>query len=358
MKVIVIGAGVIGASIAYALSRKGVSVTVLEQALPASAATSKSFGWINASSAETPEYYRLRIAAIEEHKRLAATLGLDDAVRWHGGLWWEEEGEGLEKQASALAALGYEIDLLDRAGFAALEPHVADPPERCIHTLMEGAADPIGLTRALLSAAAKNGASVLAGCQVTGLLRDGDTFATVQTSAGQFHADRIVLAGGVGTQSMLEAAGLHLPMDNKPGLILHTEPVAPVVDHLILSPEIHFWQKPDGAIIAGDDYGGGDMGEDLPDGPADLAARVLEKVQKRLPKVGPLNTAHIMLGVRPMPVDGFPAIGTPSGGDGLYIASMHSGITLGPLIGRLAADSIVDGIESPLLEPYRAARFN
>lgn len=358
MKIVVIGAGIIGASIAFALSRKGAKVTVLEQSLPASAATSKSFGWINASSTANPDYYRLRIEAIAEHKRLSDELGLDGAVRWHGGLWWEEEGEGLENQAEALAAHGYEIDVLDSAGFSALEPRVANPPEKCIRTLMEGAADPAGLTHALLAEAVKHGASILAGCRVTALEREGEHFTAVRTTSGRFHGDRVVLAGGVGTGDLLAEAGLRLPMDNKPGLILHTEPVSPVVDHLILSPEIHFWQKPDGAIIAGDDYGGGDLGADLPDGPMTLVASVLEKLQARLPDIGPLAIANIMLGTRPMPVDGFPAIGPPADGPGLYVASMHSGITLAPLVGRLAAEEIVDGMQSPWLVQYRAHRFN
>ena len=52
------------------------------------------------------------------------------------------------------------------------------------------------------------------------------------------------------------------------------------------------------------------------------------------------------------------AVGAPAEGPGLYIATMHSGITLGPVIGRLAAEEILDGQNAALLDPYRPGRFN
>jgi len=61
--------------------------------------------------------------------------------------------------------------------------------------------------------------------------------------------------------------------------------------------------------------------------------------------------------VRPMPEDGFPAVGFVPGPEGLYVAVMHSGVTLAPAIGRFAAEEILDGARIDLLAPYRPSRF-
>ena len=76
MKVIVVGAGIVGASIAYHLAAAGAAVTVLDAGAVGAGASAKSFGWINASFAETPAYYRLRRAAIDRFRVLSQQLSL------------------------------------------------------------------------------------------------------------------------------------------------------------------------------------------------------------------------------------------------------------------------------------------
>ena len=63
------------------------------------------------------------------------------------------------------------------------------------------------------------------------------------------------------------------------------------------------------------------------------------------------------VGYRPTPTDGYPIVGRVNGHSGLYLAVMHSGMTLAPAIGLLATQEIVDGADAPLLAPYRLARF-
>ena len=65
--ILVIGAGIIGASIAYHLARRGARVTVIDRARPAGGATGQSFAWINASYRNPKPYYRLRIHGMQEY---------------------------------------------------------------------------------------------------------------------------------------------------------------------------------------------------------------------------------------------------------------------------------------------------
>jgi glycine/D-amino acid oxidase-like deaminating enzyme len=72
---------------------------------------------------------------------------------------------------------------------------------------------------------------------------------------------------------------------------------------------------------------------------------------------GELRADKVMIGKRLVPLDGLPVIGEPSVLGGLYIAMMHSGITLAPLVGRLVADEIISHSETDLLAPYRPDRL-
>ena len=358
-RVVIIGAGVIGASIAYHLTLNGHSVTVIEQFLPGSGATSKSFSWINANVPETAEYFRLRKVAIDEYRNLPAPIAEAIGLRWGGSLWWDDDEASLAAQVREHEKLGYNIEVIDTKRFSELEPHVADPPSACIHATEEAALEPLLLTQTLLDQAALRGAEILIGCTVTGLVREDERFTGVDTSIGRKSADTVILAAGVWTESLLDAAGLRLPMDNRHGLIVHTNPVAPVLNHLVLPPEINFRQEKDGRIIVAEIFSGGSLhGNKLSADPLQLAGLIIEKLQKRLPGVDGLTAARAMVGYRPVPADGFPAIGVPRDGDGLYIAAMHSGITLGPAVGRLVAEEISGTDRSDLLAPYRPDRFN
>ncbi len=64
-----------------------------------------------------------------------------------------------------------------------------------------------------------------------------------------------------------------------------------------------------------------------------------------------------MIAWRPVPVDGFPSVGRVDDLAGYYEAVTHSGITLGPIIGRLLTQEIIDGTVDTLIAPYRPSRF-
>ena len=361
MKVIVIGAGIVGAAVADQLALNGADVTVLEQSAPGSGASGKSFGWINASFAETDAYFALRRSAIDAFRQLGEELSLAHTLDWSGCLWWEDQGDAFELQVRELERRGYEAEVIDGAQFARLEPAVANPPDRAIHCPIEGAADGDQVAVALLERAARNRADLICGRAVTGLRRRAGRVVGVETGLGALTADLVICATGAWTESFLKGSGLHLPMDNKPGLILHTAPVARQVRHIIMSPDIHFRQTPDGSIVMGEIFSGGfgeaAQGDALSHASA-LADDLLSRLARRLPAAATaIQRNSIMLGTRPVPADGLPAIGPVPGTSGLYLATMHSGVTLAPLVGSLVADEILQDRISPLLQDFRPDRF-
>ena len=351
-RIIVIGAGIVGAAIAWHLAKRGAAVTVLEQASPAGGASGGSFGWINANFSGSPAYFALRRAALEEY-RTPARAGLDIDLQCDGGLWWEYESGAFDRHYQMLAGYGYPVDNIDAAQFAALEPGVAAPPAQCLYARMENAVDAEACTETFLKAAKQHGTKVKSNCRATGFLFDRVKVSGVKTPGGVMATDKVVVAAGAAAQSLLAGAGIALPMDNGDGLIIHTKPVERVVRHLIFAPEIHFWQRTDGVIVAGETFSGDKPGSDS----ATLARGILRRLRRILPRVRELETDRVITGTRPMPADGFPAVGAPAGVQGLYVASMHSGVTLAPLIGRLAAAEILENQPAELLAPFRLSRF-
>lgn len=125
-RVIVVGAGIIGASIAWHLARQGAAVTVVAEN-NAGIATPASFAWINASWGNPEFYFRFRRYAMEGWKRLADELpGL--GVDWCGAICWDMPREELEAYADQHNRWGYGIKRINRDGVAAREPHLARPP--------------------------------------------------------------------------------------------------------------------------------------------------------------------------------------------------------------------------------------
>ncbi len=83
----------------------------------------------------------------------------------------------------------------------------------------------------------------------------------------------------------------------------------------------------------------------------------MRQAARFLPQLKDAPVERVTLGHRVMPADGFPIVGFTPRCPNLYIAAMHSGVTLAPLMGQLAALEIVDRAQVDLLEPYRPSRF-
>jgi glycine/D-amino acid oxidase-like deaminating enzyme len=349
-RVIVIGAGIVGASIAWHLARRGAAVTVIDRGQPAGEATEKSFAWINATYGNPEPYFRLRFLSMQEYRRIEDELDGALGVAWQGCLMWDLEDAALDDFARQHAAWGYDVRLVGRAEIAALEPGLIDPPARAAYAAGDGTIGPVAATKALLTAATSLGAAVRLDTEVTDLVTGAGL--RVETSAGTLETDICVLAAGVGTAALCACVGLELPMRSSPGLLVHSKPIAPLLRHVVEAPGLHMKQERS-RIVAGSDFGGGPA-------PNDVGAegrRLLDLVKQHVRGADGLELDRVTVGMRPMPADGIPVVGFAPGVAGVYLATMHSGITLAPAIGRFAAMEILDGARIDLLEPYRPERF-
>ena len=350
MKIIVIGAGVIGASIAFNQTRRGHAVTILEGQGIAAGASGRSFGWINASYYINEAHYRLRFEGIAAHRRLMADLP-QNPVQWPGCLWFEEQGAAQARFADDLRALDYPVENWDAGRIARELPQLGAAPEAALFLPAEGAVDPAMLAARLIAA---SGARLWRGVAAQALIEAQGRVTGVLTAQGPVMADAVVVAAGTGAPDLVEPLGIRLPMLSRPGLILKTPSLPPMLPLILWGPGGELRQDEAGRLvmpIAANHQG--DTAEsvtDLPDGQADAA---MERLRALLPKVQ-TDWDEVALAFRPVPGDGLPVIGAAL--PGLWLAVMHSGATLAAITGEVVAQEM-EGAESSLLAPFRPGRF-
>ncbi len=350
-EIIVIGAGIIGASIAWHLTKAGARVTVISTSGAGGVATPNSFAWINASWGNPETYFRLRVRAMAEWKRLAKDVpGLP--LAWCGGLCFDLPADKLEAYAAEHSSWGYGIERVDRERAAQIEPNLVDPPDFAVYVAEEGVAEPVATAKALLADAERLGARVATGTVERLTFGDGKVTGVV-VSGETISADDIVIAAGTGAPAVAATAGIELPIETPPGLIVHSRPHGKLLNGLVHADRLHMRQTAEGRIIAGSDFAGGDPGENTEATARDLFAAM----KGALRGSDSLELDFHTVGYRPNPVDGFPIIGRAEGVGGLYIAVMHSGITLAPAIGLFATREILEGERDALLKPYGLERF-
>lgn len=362
--IVVAGAGIIGASIAYHLARRGAQVTIVDKAQPASGTSKDSFAWINATYSKQPwHYFRLNYLGIQAWQLLERELNGALQVQWGGSIQWHSDASQarlLREQVPAHQAWGYRTQLVDESDLQQLEPHVQFAPvEAGAICEEEGHVDPVHAVEVLFNAAQQLGAEVKTQCEVMALESRNGQLCAVNTTMGQINADVLVVACGVDTPRVAALAGLTVPLKDSPGLLLHTTPQEALIERVLLAPGAHIKQKLDGRIVTGANFGGSPTTDTSPE----HAKRMLAQAARFLPQLNdshatdPANIDKVSLGWRVLPKDGHPIIGYAGTQPPLYLAAMHSGITLAPLVGRLAATEILDGVEVELLQPYRLARF-
>jgi glycine/D-amino acid oxidase-like deaminating enzyme len=352
-RVVVVGAGIVGASIAWHLARKGARVTVLEAGQTAGGiATRNSFGWINASAGNPDFYFRLRMRSMEEWRRIGHELP-SVGVSWCGGLIWDLPPDELDAFVAQHSAWGYPLRRVDASEAHMLEPNLVRPPDRAVHAPLEGAAEGSLAARAFLESAADLGAAILTGMRVLSLKVMAGKVTGVNTPSGVLAADETVIAAGVETSNLAATAECTLPMTSSPGFLVISSPHAKLMEGLLMSPVAHVRQSPTGRLLASTD----EPNSGKPGDCAEKVASLLHTLGTMFRGAESLELESYALTDRPDTVDGFPAIGRFGGLAGLYLATMHSGITLAPAVGRFVADEILFGQRDSLLDPFAADRF-
>lgn len=358
-RVVIVGAGIIGVSVAYHLASGGARVTVLDRGVPGAAGTQGAFAMLIATHETGAKSLNdLYGAAVQDWRRLELELPGAFDIQWGGTLTWAAPGaaaEALRQRYARALAYGAPVRALARDDFAALVPGVEPGPFGAgMFSPEQGTLDPSQAHAALLRAAARRGVEFHSACEVLAFQRADAPITGVTTTKGTFAADVIVLCAGVDAPKLAAMAGANVPIAAVSGALAHSKPFRRVLARVLNGPRGSIKQDPDGRIVTGLDYA---PHASAAEPTAAYGRELLAKAATVVPALKGAALERMTIGTVPIPIDNMPVIGFVDAAPALYVVSTMSGITLAPILGRFAATEILAGLSLQGLEEWRPARF-
>jgi glycine/D-amino acid oxidase-like deaminating enzyme len=363
--VVVVGAGIVGCSIAYHLSRAGAgSVVLLDRAdAPGRGSTGACAGGfrhqfttevnIRLSQASTP----MILGFTEQH-------GIEVDVRQDGYLFLERRPEAwttATRVASFQRSLGVPVELLDAAEVRGLLPGLAvDDLVGATFCAEDGIADPGALTQGYATLAARAGVDARFGVEATAIEADDDRVRGLRTDAGPIGCGEVVLATGAWTARLAATAGVDVPIRPIPRTIVTTAAFPGVPDRRTLvidtPTSFYFHREADGVLMgmAGEDVEGFDTTVDE----RWVADALLPRAVAVFPPVAEAGVRASWAGLYEMTPDRHPIVGEAI--PGLWIAAGFSGhgFQHGPVVGKLLAELLIDGAATTVdVDRLRPDRF-
>ena len=360
--VVVVGAGVMGCSAAYWLSKEGYKVLMLEkEAIACGASGMASAHWQKAL--EDERLSELAWLGFRLHQELARVLpqesGIDIGYREQPMIYpafSAEEVESLKSQLSALRRYDPSARWLEGQALWEVEPRLN---RDVLGGLVSQGAQVMAyrFVLALVKAAERQGVELRHG-EVVELQSNGGRVTGVQLRQGEIIAtETVVLAMGPWSQRAAEWVGLKIPIYPVRGQLLELLVPDP---QLYASPsysDMYLLHKADGTTLAGTTYEQ-DSGFTNHPTPAGLEA-ILNAAVRMAPSLEEAQVADHISGLRPASGDSLPLIGLIPGWQGVYIVSGHDrkGMGLSLISTRIIADLIVKGRSPVPIEMFDPARF-
>ncbi|HZP49505.1 MAG TPA: glycine oxidase ThiO [Vicinamibacterales bacterium] len=362
---IVVGAGIVGCSVAYELARRGASVEIVDERPVGMGATQASAGvlapYIEAREGSALLDLTVRSLALYDDfvGRVTEASGQPVLYRRTGTLDVATDERGLQAlraTADVLATRSVPALLLDAAATRSEEPLVADDVTGALLIEEHGFVSAPELTRALAAAARVHGAQLLEQSRVRRICsRDGD--AVVETDRGTLSSSAVVLAAG-SWSSTIAIDGVAAPVPVRPvrGQLLYLGWSGTQPRRVTWSRSCYIVPWDDGTVLVGATSEDAGFDERLTvSGVHDL----LQAVADVVPHAWSVTFRGARVGLRPATSDALPVIGRSPSMPTLTYATGHyrNGILLAPLTGQLVADLLLDGRADPMLDAVSPLRF-
>src|SRR5690554_1638810 len=356
--VIVIGGGLVGAALAYGLSREGQAVTLLDEGDNAFRASRGNFGlvWVQGKGSRSPAYARWTRASADLWPAFATQLleetAIDVGYRKPGGLTLCMSEAEMESRCTLLQGLRtslheYDFQMLDRLELRELLPAVGETVVGASFCPHDGHVSPLLLLRALHQAildrvAYRPGEEVIAIERRDGLFH-------VRTRRGTRAAIQLVLAAGLGNAKLAPRVGLQAPVVPVRGQILVTERLQPFLP----LPTMQVRQTEVGTVMLGDSHE--EVGFDVSTTVA-ASRDITRRAIAQFPFLGDVQMIRTWGALRVMTADGLPIYEQSQTHPGAYIVTCHSGVTLAAVHAKQLAPAIARGDLPPELDAFCAER--
>lgn len=383
-EVVVIGGGIIGASIAYYLSKGGKQVALVEREDIAAGTSSACDGAVLLQSKHPGVHLELAMESARLYSTLSEELGCDVHYRQHGGtvvIRTREEWQAMQDWVAKQRRTGLQVELLGKKETLELHPMLSEDVLGCAYSPLDGDVYPMAVALAYASAARRLGAHILTRTRVTGILLEGGRVTGVVTDRGTIRTGMVVNCAGAWASQVAQLVGVEVPIRPRKGQLVVTEKLPPIQKGVILSAEymaikynpelvnsttdpfvrrsisLVMEQTFEGNLVIGGnrEFVGYDRRVD-----PNAISGILQNALSWVPGLAGVNVIRTFAGLRPYTPDGLPILGPVPGVRGFYMAAGHEGdgIALAPVTGVMMAEFLIRGRTEYPIELFSLERFS
>ncbi|CAN5357051.1 FAD-binding oxidoreductase [soil metagenome] len=374
--VVIIGAGIMGAAVAYFAASAGLRVTVVERGSIASGTTSRCEGNLLVSDKEVGPELELSLYSLALWRGELA----EHAAAWEfeskGGLVVSSTSKGkaaLDVLCAHQRKLGIRVEGVDDSrALRELEPYLSPQMIGGAYYPDDAQVQPVLAAHHLMRLARERGAMLLTQTTVTDIRVEHGRATGIETSAGRIDAGAVIVCAGPWTAQVASLAGVEIPVLPRRGFVLVTEPVPVTVHHKVYSAEyVENVASSDtglqvSAVVEGTPSGTILMGAsrerigfDQTFSP-EAVGRVAREGVKLFPVLAGVQIMRTYFGFRPYCPDHLPVIGEDGRMPGLWHAAGHEGAGIGLSVGtaKLLVQSLRGEPTDLPMEPFRPHRFD
>ena len=358
----VIGGGVIGLSIAWALAAERVSVTLLDSAAKGQASFAAA-GMLAplAEAAQQGEFVSLGIESLglwpSFVDQLRAEVNSPLCISGPGMLRiarTDAEDAALRAAITWQSKYDLPLRLLESAELRSLEPPLSPNIRSAILSPRERCVDPRLLLIALREACLDRGVIIRSQTSVTDFETSGERITALKTTGGAISSGAYVLASGAWSRALAQSLGVNIPVHPLRGQMLSLGPLQPLpIHHTVYTHNGYLVPRCDGRIIAGTTEEQVDFDSQTTDSGIDTIHAMATSL---IPDLKQVPRQSAWAGLRPVSADGMPIIGRLPNWENIYAATGHgrNGILLTPLTSRLLTANVLHNAPVPhILAPER-----
>ncbi|HVN20980.1 MAG TPA: FAD-binding oxidoreductase [Dongiaceae bacterium] len=367
--VIILGAGVMGTSIAFQLAkRKSGKIVILDKAHVGRGGSGRSSGLIRMHYTFPPEV-QLALISLSMFQNWQEMVGTPGDFRKTGfvRIVHPHETQRLKRNVEMQRNLGVNVELIDRQQLRDLEPDwMVDEVQLAAYEPDSGYGDGAGVAGDFLNAARDLGAVYASRTQATELNVEKGRVVGVITDQGSIATPSVVVALGPWTRPLLQQAGCDVPIEceyhqvailrNAPGMRGGGCACIDSVTATYFRSDVH------DKLLVGDFYGSRPVDPDnFPQRASDESLEeIIERASRRISKLEGAEVMRGVTGVYDVTPDSRPLLGDVAGISGLYLCAGFSGMgfKISPGIGLVMSELLIDGrAKSVDIDAFRPSRF-